>query len=123
VTTLFFGPGGNTAHGGGLRAGHYRIDAGGTAELSGVVYVPGVTVTGRIERFLERRESGRLRIGGRAAPHGVLRLEGLRITGHLGGRRVRGDLSSPVAVVARAGRLADLPLPRLREMARRQWLF
>ena len=42
------------ARGGGLRAGHYRIGSDVTLELHGVAFVPGVTVTGRIEQFLKR---------------------------------------------------------------------
>ena len=92
LTALVFGPGEtDRARGGGLRAGHYSIDSDNTLELSGVAYVPGVTVTGRIEKFLERRESGRLRIGGRAATRGVLRIDRFRITGRLGGRRVSAE--------------------------------
>jgi pimeloyl-ACP methyl ester carboxylesterase len=124
LTALVFGPtGADRARGGGLRAGHYRIGSDNTLELRGVSYVPGVTVSGRIENFLERRQSGRLRIGGRAAPHGLLRIHRFSISGRLGGRRVRGNLRSPVAVGARAGALADVPLPRLRERERRLWLF
>jgi pimeloyl-ACP methyl ester carboxylesterase len=124
LTALVFGPGGtDRARGGGLRAGRYRIDSKGAAVLRGVAYVPRVTVTGRLEHFLTRRQSGRLRIGGRGAPHGVLRFHGLRFGGRLGGRRVRGSLRSPVAVQASSARLEAPPLPRLRERERRLWLF
>ena len=124
LTTLVFGPAGaDRARGGGLRAGSYRISSNNSVVLSRVAYVPGVTVSGRIHRFLELRQSGRLRIGGSAAPHGVLKIHRFRITGRLGGRRVSGSLSSPVAVGARAGRPWDAPLPRLRERARKLWLF
>jgi pimeloyl-ACP methyl ester carboxylesterase len=124
LTALVFGPSGaERAHGGGLRAGRYEISPDSTLELHGVSYVPGVRVTGRIKLFLERHMSGRLRIGGRAAARGALRIERFRIAGRLGGRRVRGDLRSPVAVGALAGAAWDLPLPRLREQARRLWLF
>jgi hypothetical protein len=124
LTTLVFGAGEtDRARGGGLRAGRYRIDSKSAAVLHRVAYVPGVTVTGRLERFLMRRQSGRLRIGGRAAPHGVLRFHGLRFAGRLGGRRVRGNLRAPVTVVASSARLEAPPLPRLRERERRLWLF
>jgi hypothetical protein len=124
LTALVFGPGEtNTARGGGLRAGRYRIDSKNAAVLDGVVYLPGVTVTGRLEHFLTRRQSGRLRIGGRAAPHGVLRFHGLRFAGRLGGRRVRGNLRARVTVVASSARLEAPPLPRLRERERTLWLF
>ena len=114
LTALVFGHGDtDRARGGGLRAGRYRIDSKSRAVLDGVVYVPGVTVTGRLEDFLMRRQSGRLRIGGRAAPHGVLRFHGLRFAGRLGGRRVSGNLRAPVRVLASSARLEAPPLPRL----------
>ena len=124
LTALVFGPGNaSSARGGGLRAGHYRIDSHNTAVLSDVAYVPGVTVTGRLEHFLARRQTGRLRIGGPGAPHGVLRFHGLRFAGRLGGRRVRGNLRAPVTVVASSARVEAPPLPRLRERERKLWLF
>jgi pimeloyl-ACP methyl ester carboxylesterase len=124
LTALVFGAGETDfARGGGLRAGHYRIGSDGTLDLHGVAYVPGVRVTGRIERFLERRQSGRLRIGGPAAPHGLIRIRRFRFAGRLGGRRVRGDLSAPVTVVGSSAGLEAPPLPRLRGRERRLWLF
>jgi len=124
ITTLIFDPAaGNRARGGGLRGGRYRIGRDNTLELEKVAYVPGVTVTGRIERFLERRQSGRLRVGGRAAPHGVLTLHRFEIRGRLGGRRVRGNLTSPVVVAASSHALGEPPLARLRERARTRLLF
>ena len=124
LTALVFGAGEtDRARGGGLRAGHYSIDSDGTLDLHGVAFVPGVTVTGRIERFLERRQSGRLRIGGRAAPHGVIRIRRFRFAGRLGGHRVRGDLTAPVTVVGSRHEAADPQLARLgalrRALARR----
>ena len=124
LTALVFGPGEtDRARGGGLRAGHYRIGSDDTVELHGVAFVPRLTVTGRIEKFLRPHQSGRLRIGGRAAPHGVLRIHRFRITGRLGGRRVHADLRAPVAVEASSARLEAPPLPRLPERERRLWLF
>ena len=124
LTALVFGPGEtDRARGGGLRAGHYSIGSDNTVALHGVAYVPGVTVTGRIEKFLERRQSGRLRIGGRAGPHGLLKIDRFHITGRLEGRRVNANLRAPVTVLASSARLEAPPLPRLRERARRLWLF
>jgi pimeloyl-ACP methyl ester carboxylesterase len=125
LTALIFDPDSpDLARGGGLRAGHYRIGADDNLlELRRVAYVPGVTVTGRIDNFLARRQHGRLRIGGRAAPHGLLRIDRFRIRGRLGGRRVRGSLSSPVAVLASSHALGETPLARLRELARTRLLF
>ena len=124
LSALVFGAGEtDRARGGGLRAGRYRIGTHNTAKLHGVAYVPGVTVTGRIERFLTPRERGRLRIGGTGAPHGVIRVDGFRLTGRLGGRRVSANLRSPVTVVGSSARLEDAPLSRLRALERRRWLF
>ena len=89
---------GDLARGGGLRAGRYRIDTGFGLELRGLSFVRGVTLTGRIENFLSRRQHGRLRIGGSAAPHGVLTLQGRELRGRLGGRRVRASLNARAAV-------------------------
>jgi pimeloyl-ACP methyl ester carboxylesterase len=73
--------------GGGLRGGSYRFTRRLT--LRGVVVVPGVRVTGRELR------SGtlRLRVGGSAAARGRVEvtMRG-RLTGRLGGRRVRAQL-------------------------------
>ena len=70
LTALVFGPGEtDRARGGGLRAGPLPDRLATTrSSCDGVAYVPGVTVTGRIEQFLERRKSGRLRIGGQRRP-------------------------------------------------------
>jgi len=93
VTELIFDPDDpDHARGGGLRAGHYSIDRDNTLTLDGVAFVPGVTVSGRLERFGERRQRGRLRVSGGAAAHGLLRLRGGRVRGRLGGRAVRARL-------------------------------
>jgi len=94
----------DVAGGGGLRSGHYRIDSKGTLELHGVAFVPGVTLTGRIERWLTRRQHGRLRIGGSAAPHGVLSVRGFKLRGRLGGRRVSASQNPHAAVAASRAR-------------------
>jgi pimeloyl-ACP methyl ester carboxylesterase len=90
------------ARGGGLRAGHYRIDRDNTLTLNGVAFVPGVRVSGRLEHFGERRQRGRLRVGGGAAAQGVLRLRGGRVRGRLGGRPVRAGLYARGAIGALA---------------------
>ena len=114
LTALVFG-GGETdrARGGGLRAGHYSIGSDGTAKLHGVAFVPGVTVTGRIERFLDRRRvrpPADRRPGRSARSHRGSSASGF--AGRLGGRRVRGDLDRTVTVVgveARGRRPAACP--------------
>jgi len=92
----------DVARGGGLRAGHYRLGSDNTLELHGVEFVPGVTVTGRLRHFLTRRESGRLRIGGSAAPHGVLTIRRLHVSGRLGGRPLHAALNASKTATAAA---------------------
>jgi pimeloyl-ACP methyl ester carboxylesterase len=112
ITELIFDPQDpDIARGGGLRAGHYRIDGDNTLELHGVAFVPGVTLSGRLEHFGERREGGRLRVSGRAAAHGLLRLERRNARGRLGGRRVRVRLNARSAVSALAAQRRRWPLP------------
>jgi hypothetical protein len=90
------------ARGGGLRAGHYSIDRDNTLSLGGVAFVPGVTVSGRLEHFGERRQRGQLRVSGGAAAQGLLRLNGGRVRGVLGGRPVRAGLYARRAINALA---------------------
>jgi pimeloyl-ACP methyl ester carboxylesterase len=113
ITALILDPSvSDIARGGGLRAGRYRIDFENTLVLDGVAFVPGVTLTGRLEHFLTRRQRGRLRVGGAAAPHGVLAVRGERVSGRLGGRRVSGSLDAPTAVAAlHAQRQSGSPAP------------
>jgi hypothetical protein len=103
LTQLVFEPRpSEIARGGGLRAGRYRLGSDNTLELHGVAFVPGVTVTGRLQHFLTRRESGRLRIGGRAAARGVLSIRRRRVSGRLGGRRLRAARHAPASAAAAA---------------------
>ena len=107
LTELIFAPDDpDLARGGGLRRGSYRIGGNGTLVLRGVAYVPGVRVTGRILRFGERRQHGRLRVGGPGVPAGVLSVRGARVQGPLGGRRVRARLTVNGADRAAAARAA-----------------
>ena len=100
------------ARGGGLRGGRYRIDGDFTLHLTRVAFVPGVRVSGRLRRFEERRQRGRLRLHGPSTPDGVLRVRGRRVVGRLGGQRVRTSLAArPAAASARAV-AARLPGPR-----------
>jgi pimeloyl-ACP methyl ester carboxylesterase len=75
--------------GGGLRAGRF-YETRTTIRLRGVVYVPGVVISGDVG------EGGGavLRIGGGNAARGNLRFRGGRVTGVLGGRRVNGSIRS-----------------------------
>jgi len=86
---------------GGLRAGW----AGLTSEaltFDGYSYVPGVTISGRISST-----SRVLRVGGRAAAHGTLRVGPQEtLSGVLGGKRVRLEDTGPQAVGAQMALLA-----------------
>ena len=78
------------ARGGGLRSGRYRLDGRGTLTLRRLSFVPGVRLSGRIEKLGTRRARGRIRVeSGRRAPSGVLAFRNGRVRGTLGGRPVR----------------------------------
>ncbi len=99
LTQLIFDPRDpDIARGGGLRAGRYRVDGDAELTMSGVVFVPGVRVSGRLRRFDSRRPSGTLRISGPAGPGGRLRVAGLEVRGRLGGRLVRARLGGRASV-------------------------
>jgi hypothetical protein len=97
------------ARGGGLRGGRYRIDGNNVLHLLGVVFVPGVRVSGSIERFGGRRQKGRLRLAGRV--RGSLKLRGRTVSGRLGGKRVRAELSARAASSDLRAAAARLPSP------------
>jgi pimeloyl-ACP methyl ester carboxylesterase len=81
------------SRGGGLRGGSYRYGGrGDKVRLRGVVFVPGVRVTGVVRDFRSSRVRGRLRLSGAAVPAGRLMLRGRVISGRLGGKRVRARL-------------------------------
>ena len=82
-----FGP----ARGAGLRGGRWNW-TGVPLVLDRVELVPGVRLTGRIRRFGQASQRGTLRISGPGGPNGRIRLAGNRVTGRLGGRRVRGTI-------------------------------
>jgi pimeloyl-ACP methyl ester carboxylesterase len=111
-TQLLAGGDSDIARGGGLRAGHYRIDRLGVLRLERVVFVPGVRVSGRVRRFLTPRTSGLLRISGPATPDGVLRLRRGRLRGRLGGVRVNARLPRTGGAAGARAAAARLPGPR-----------
>ena len=96
--------------GGGLRGGRWVLDFIGDLELHGVRFVRGVRVSGRIRRFGERGQRGRLRVSGPATADGLVRIRGRRIRGRLGGRRVRSRYPLR-AVLSGAARASALPGP------------
>jgi pimeloyl-ACP methyl ester carboxylesterase len=101
VLSEYIGDLGNPAvtRGVGLRAGRYGIDRRGTLRLRELTFVPGLRLTGRVAKYLERSQRGELRVsGGPGVPSGVLTLRGYRVSGRLGGRKVRGRLRQPVLV-------------------------
>jgi hypothetical protein len=97
------------ARGGGLRGGRYRIDGRVGLHLSGVVFVPGVRVSGKVSRFASPRQRGRLRVSGPATPDGVVSLRGRRLRGRLGGRAVSAVLSTRAAAAGLQAAAARLP--------------
>jgi len=87
--------------GGGLRAGSWSATLSGHLTLRGDSYVRGVRVSGDI-RFSHGDLIGTLRVDGPGRDDGVVTFgKKGRISGRLGGRRLRGAL--PVASAARAG--------------------
>jgi hypothetical protein len=109
-TRFGFEGGGQVARGGGLRAGRYRIELENTLHLHGVVFVPGVRVSGAVRRFAQRRQAGRLRLSGPASPAGTVRLRGRRISGRLAGQKVSAVLHAGPGARPVAARLR-LPPP------------
>ena len=97
--------------GGGLRGGHWSVTIDGDIVLDHVRFVSGVGISGRLRRFLEPGQRGRLRVSGPATPDGLLVLRGRRLSGRLGGRRVQVRLAVGAAS-ARAS--AASAAPRLR---------
>jgi hypothetical protein len=83
------------ARGGGLRRGRYRLDGDNRLHLANVTFVPGVRVSGFVRHFGAQRQSGRLRLSG--SVDGVLSLRGRRVSGRVGGERVRAVLSARTA--------------------------
>lgn len=78
---------GDDGRGVGLRAGRYVL--GRDLRLSGLSYVPGLRLSGRIKEFdSDRRRRGSIRVSGPRGYRGMLRFRGKQVSGRLGGRRV-----------------------------------
>jgi pimeloyl-ACP methyl ester carboxylesterase len=89
--------------GGGLRGGHF-FETRNSIRMAGVVYIPGVHVSGDITEG----GAARLTIGGGRALRGHLSFRRGRVTGTLGGHRVSGRIGS-LAQPSRAAAAAVLP--------------
>ena len=95
---------GDDGRGVGLRAGRYAF--GRDLRMSGLSFVPGLRLSGRITRFdSRRRRRGTVRVRGPRGYNGTLRFRGRRVSGRLGGRRVSARLGL-AASVPRAGSAA-----------------
>jgi pimeloyl-ACP methyl ester carboxylesterase len=95
---------------GGLRGGRARLARRGI-ELHDYSFVPGVTVTGVIPIAEGQLRPGTLRVGGRAAAGGEVRVGSplKHVSGRLGGRRF--SLSVSRAHLSAAGQRAPAPWP------------
>ena len=78
---------------GGLRGGRFNFSEDGDTVLRGLVYVPGVKVSGRVDSFTYQ---GTLRVSGSKASRGTLRIgrKGV-VTGTLDGRAVKSRFKLP----------------------------
>ena len=78
---------------GGLRGGRFNFDDDGDIVLRGLVYVPGVKVSGRVDGFTFQ---GMVRVSGSKASRGTLRIgrKGV-VTGTLDGRAVKSRFKLP----------------------------
>jgi pimeloyl-ACP methyl ester carboxylesterase len=91
--------------GGGLRGGRWSFNLNErdpVLRLDGVEFLPGVRVSGVLRKFGTRHEHAVLHLSGPRTPDGVLHLSLKRITGRLGGKRVRSHLPTASASVAPA---------------------
>jgi pimeloyl-ACP methyl ester carboxylesterase len=87
---------------GGLRGGYFKATLR-TLDMHRYSWVPGVTLSGRVPL----RGTATIRVGGRDAARGVLRIsEHGAVSGKLGGRRVHGRFGASAAEAAAASRLA-----------------
>lgn len=85
----------------GLRGGRYTI-TDKALTLRGLSYVPGVRVSGAFRAIDTKRPVAHLKVSGLRRARGVLTIRGVRFSGRLGGRRVRGSLRPGQATAASA---------------------
>jgi pimeloyl-ACP methyl ester carboxylesterase len=107
-------------HGGGLRGGRWSFNLNErdpVLRLYGVEFLPGVRVTGVLRKFGTRHERAILRLSGPRTPGGVIRIGLKRISGRLGGKRVRSRLD--VASASRASAGSALTHAQMLHLARR----
>jgi pimeloyl-ACP methyl ester carboxylesterase len=112
--------------GGGLRGGRWSLDLNArrpVLRLKGVEYMPGVRVSGTVQRVGTRREHSILHVYGPRTPDGVLVIGRKRIAGRLGGKVISAPAPNLTASGAStevsrqdllrvAGRLAQRPWMR-----------
>jgi pimeloyl-ACP methyl ester carboxylesterase len=97
---------------GGLRGGYARYESAGI-RLAGTSYVPGVAVSGLYH--LASKSTTTVRVSGRGAPHGTVTFHGDgRVTGRLGGHRLKLRASAARVHVPRHWSLRLPPFPALR---------
>jgi hypothetical protein len=109
-------------HGGGLRGGRWTLRLGRRSarlRLDGVEYMPGIRVSGTVRGLGTRKERSVVRLSGRGAPNGILRIGHEWIEGRLGGRHVRSRLPGASAAAAAAGYSAGVSRAELMREARR----
>jgi pimeloyl-ACP methyl ester carboxylesterase len=93
---LFSSDGFNIPPIGGLRAGYFKVTSN-ALRMHGYSWVPGVTVSGK----LPLRGAATIRVGGRAAAHGVLHISARGdVRGRLGGRKISGRFTGAAKVAA-----------------------
>ena len=98
---------------GGLRSGYARFTSGGI-QLKHTAYVPRIAVSGIYH--LADKSSTTVTVSGRGAPHGTLTFHGDgRITGRLGGHRLKLTASAARVRAPHAWRLRLPPFPALRD--------
>jgi pimeloyl-ACP methyl ester carboxylesterase len=66
--------------GGGLRSGSWLMDRENALHLARLAFVPGVRLTGTVERFGTRRQHGRLSLSGPGAPRGTVLVRGASVS-------------------------------------------